>query len=303
MRKVLLVIFVILFILSSGIMTGTYFMMSKLNEDEDKIDPQYAMAVFERNVETREFQFDAFDKLYFLNDNDPNTSFSKKTRMLGSTPNLKIVNSDEYRVEVTTHADMFDKLKIELEENPSTSGGVRLIVTFSDDCYVPVYVDDVSYDYDTGLYVSFDTFEVTVYAPISVLCVDSKIQLDYEAPKCDEMYIDFSFEGTEASIHHIDTNDLELYCSGTSNLKLSGEVHGKSKMMIFHDTKVDANELISKKNDFDISSSLFDQFSYIKHNNVYYVGLFTGNFLPHFVLYFQPFLWLALIFVCACKRK
>ena len=73
-------------------------------------------------------------------------------------------NSED--VEITTNADVFDKLKIGLDDSPEDPNKVGLVVTFADECYVPVHVDDNSYDYDTGLYVDFDAFEVTVYAPI-----------------------------------------------------------------------------------------------------------------------------------------
>ena len=43
-----------------GVSTGTE---EEFNENENEIDPQYAMAVFEKNIETRTFQFDAFNSI------------------------------------------------------------------------------------------------------------------------------------------------------------------------------------------------------------------------------------------------
>ncbi len=276
MRKIGIILFTMLFIVSTA---GVLWFFLYARNEEDRIDPEYAVEVFDGEIETREFEFDKFNKLYFLYDNDPLTEFTKKTRMLNATPNLKIVNSEDYRVEITTNADVFDKLKIGLDDSPEDPNKVGLVVTFADECYVPVHVDDNSYDYDTGLYVDFDAFEVTVYAPIHTLCVDSEMVLDYEAPKCEEMYVYFSFEGTEANIYGIDTEHLAFYCSGTSDVKLSGEVRGMTKIMIFHDTKVDANKLDTEFTDFYVSSAMFDQFSYIKYNHLYYIGIINGSLL------------------------
>ena len=147
MRKFRNIIFAVLFIISTAILIW-FYNWSKAEE----VDPEYAVAVFEQEIVTRQFKFDAFDRLYFLNDNDPLTSFSKKTKILGATPTLKIVNSKDYRVEITANADVFNALKIATSDDAKDNRST-LIVTFSDKCYVPVHTDDSSYDYDTGLYV------------------------------------------------------------------------------------------------------------------------------------------------------
>ena len=167
MRKIKITLFAVLFIISTTILTLFYTL------NKESIDTEYAVSVFEQNIVTREFEFSEFNRLYFLNDYDPLTSFSKKTQMLGATPNLKIINSDKYLVEIKANADVFDVLKIETCDS-SYDDLRNLIVTFSDECYVPVHTYDTSYDYDTGLYVDFDMFEVTVYAPILTLLFDAK---------------------------------------------------------------------------------------------------------------------------------
>ena len=301
MKKIGIIIFSILLSISVILTASVSIFMRHLKND-NSIDSEYAVAEFVQPIETRSFEFDTFHSVQFLNDHDPLTDFSKKTKLLSAIPNLKIVNSNEFRVEVTTNADVFDKLKIANCDDKDS-----LVVTFADDCYVPVHTDDTSYDYDTGLYVGFDKFEVTVYAPISSLYVDSKIILDYEAPKHESTYISFSYEGTEANIHGIDTEKFTLHCSGTSNIKLSGVVRGESEIMIFHDTKIDARNLITVKKDYSISSAFFGEFSYIRHNYILHTGLLTSDNLFQLAisafLYIPPILWLAGLLICIFKKK
>ena len=298
MRKVSIVIFAVLFIISTAILIWFYDW-----SNDDGVDPEYAVAVFEQEIVTRQFEFDTFDRLYFLNDRDPLTSFSKKTKILGATPTLKIVNSNEYRVGITANADVFDALKIATNDD-SNDNRSTLIVTFSDKCYVPVHTDDSSYDYDTGLYADFDKFEVTVYAPISSLFVDSKVILDYQAPKCEKMHADFSHEGTEANIYDIDTANFRLNCGGTSKITLSGKVKGESKISAWHQTKIDASDLDTDTKDFYVSSSVLYGFSCIKHNGIFNIGLFTSmvQLTIAAILYLPPAIWL-ISFICCFRKK
>lgn len=304
MKKLGIIVFSLLFIISSGILASIYVMKSI---DTKSIDPQYATAVFDEDIKTQEYEFDEFNRLYFLHDRDPITSFTKKTSLLGTTPTLKIVNSNDYRVEITTNADVFDKLKIATYSNEDNPDYVSLTITFTDDCYIPVHTDDSSYDYDTGLYVDFDKFDVTVYAPISSIFVDSEIIFDYEAPKCEKMTMHFAYEGTEGVIHHINTDYLSLYCSGTSNIMLSGEVHEKSSIYIWHNSKIDISDLETKAKDFRVSSALFGEFSYIKDNHIYDIGLLNLDNLPVVILasifYLPPVLWLACLISCIRSKK
>lgn len=298
MRKLKFILFAVLFIISTSILIWFYAWST-----DDGIDPEYAVAVFDQEIVTRQFEFDTFNCLYFLNDSDPLTSFSKKTKILGATPTLKIVNSDAYRVEITTNADVFDALKIATNDD-SNDNRSTLIVTFSDKCYVPVHTDDSSYDYDTGLYVDFDKFEVTVYAPISSLLVDSKVILDYQAPKCEKMLANFSNDGTEANIYDIDTKNFRLYCSGTSNITLSGNVKGESKISVWQQTKIDASDLDTDTKDFYVSSSVLYGFSCIKHNGIFNIGLFTSivQLIIAAILYVPPITWLV-CFICCFRKK
>lgn len=299
MKKFRVIIFAVLFIISITILTLIYY-----SKNEESIDPEYAVSVFEQDIVTQQFEFSKFEKLYFLNDIDPLTSFSKKTKILGATPKLQIINSNEYRVEIKANADVFDVLKIATSDSLNDNRNT-LIITFSDECYVPVHTDDIDYDYDTGLYVDFDVFEVTVYAPISALSVNSEVILDYQAPKCEKMGVYFSYEGTKANIYNIDTEDFTLYCSGTSDITLSGNVMGESTISIWHETKVNANDLNTGTKDFDISSSVLFGLSYIKYNGILNLNLFANCFqlMIAAILYLPPIIWLICLISCFRKKR
>ena len=298
--KIRLIIYCVLFVVSSFITTFFLYLFFK---DDNVIDPEYAVITFDSEIKTREYSFDNFSHLYFLYDRDPLTTFSKKTKLLDGIPELNIVDSEEYKVVITSNSDVFDKIKINTF-NDNDRGYNSLIITFTDDCYVPVHTDNISYDYDDGLYVEFDKFEVTVYGKVSSLLVDSAISLNYMTPKCEKLYIEFSYEGTEANIYNINTGKLTLYCSGTSHIKLSGKVDGNAKIYLYHNTKVDANKLTVGEKEFDVSSMMF-ALSYIKYHNIYYV--LSSDTLISVILYiilFQPFVWIFIIlFVCIKIKK
>ena len=227
---------------------------------------------FDGEIVTKEYSFDAFNRLYFFYDRDPLTDFSKHTVIKGSTPYLKIVDSDENKVVIKGNKDCLDKIKIDVKYDPQNEyyrdngSYYALTITFSDDCYVPVHVDDNSYDYDEGMYVYFDELEVTVYANIYSLLTDSKIELDYSSSKCDHQYIEFSSDATEAIIRNIDTDIFEMDCSGNSNIQLSGNANEVAKLSLMHNSHIDANNLKAKKTNFSVYASLF-HFSYIKYDN------------------------------------
>ena len=170
---------------------------------------------------------------------------------------------------------------------------------------VPVYIDDASYDYDTGLYIDFDVFEVTVYAPISSLSVDSEVILDYQAPMCEKMYVDFSYEGTTANIYDINTEDFTLYCSGTSDITLSGKVKGESRIWVWNETKVNANDLDTDTKDFYASSSVLFGLSYIKYNGILRLDILENFFglILAAILYLPPIIWLGCLIGCFRKKR
>ena len=292
MKKLGIFVFVILFILS--VATNGLIIWAVLSNDA--IDEEFAQITFDGEIETREYSFDEFYNLKFFYDRDPLTDFSKLTRYLGAIPHLKIVNSNEYRVAITANADIFDKLKMGISED-------NLVITMADDCYVPVHTDDVDYDYDTGLYITMDKFDVTVYAPIQALSADGRLTLDYQAPTCETLTIDCAYFGVDGKIYDINCDKLFFYCSGTSNVSLQGRVKGLARMSVWHNTKVDASELEINQRNFYISTQYLGGLSYIKHGGIYHLQLFGESQIMMAFIKLPPFLWLACIIDLVRKRR
>ena len=292
MRKIGLIICVIFFIFSVALNGLIIFWVLS----DDGIDQEFAQIAFDGEIETREYKFDEFCELTFFYDRDPLTDFSKLTRYLGAIPHLKIVNSNEYKVEITANSDAFDKLKIGTSED-------RLVITMADDCYVPVHTDDPDYDYDTGLYITMEKFDVTVYAPIQALSADGRLTLDYQAPTCEVLSVNCAYFGVDGKIYDIDCDKLFFYCSATSNVSLQGRVKGLARMSIWHNTKVDASELEINQRDFYISTQYLGGLSYIKHGGIYHLQLFGESQIMMAFIKLPPFLWLACIIDLVRKRR
>ena len=292
MKKLGIFVFVVLFILWVALNGLIIFWVLS----DDGIDQEFAQITFDGEIETREYSFDEFYKLEFFNDRDPLTDFSKLTRFLAAIPHLKIVNSNEYRVAITANADIFDKLKMGILED-------MLAITMADDCYVPVHTDDVDYDYDTGLYITMDKFDVTVYAPIQALDALGPLTLDYQAPTCETLSIDCAYFGVDGKIYDIDCDKLFFYCSATSNVSLQGRVKGLARMGVWHNTKVDASELEINQRDFYISTQYLGGLSYIKYGGIYHLQLFGESQIMMAFIKLPPFLWLACIIDLVRKRR
>lgn len=194
-------------------------------------------------------------------------------------------------------------MKVDLSGETSCFGdGKSLIITFIDECYIPVHIDDESYDYDTGLYVSMDKLEVTIFAPIYNLRSDVGFNIDFEVPQCSDMIINIT--DAKGTIKNIKANNFEFYCSGTSNLELSGEVKENVKLFIMHNTKIDANNLIINKKTFEVSSAiLINNLSYIKYKNIYHIQLISIINIIKLILYVSPVFWVSLFIISCCKRK
>ena len=99
-------------------------------------------------------------------------------------------------------------------------------------------------------------------------------------------------------------NNFKLYCSGTSNLELSGEVKENVKLSIRHNTKIDANNLIINKKTFEVSSALLiNNLSYIKYKNIYHIQFFSIYNIIKLILYVSPLFWGGLFIISCCIRK
>lgn len=181
--------------------------------------------------ETKSFSFDKFDTLYFFSEN----YMSQRTIFLDQIPNLKIVNSPKYSVEVSASKTLIEELHITTIEN-------SLVITFKKENYNEILKDGWSYD---GLYVDCNEFNVTVYAPISEFYSSTIFNLDFEAPKTNRLAIVMGGEIQEGNIHGIDSNVLICSLRGASTVELAGRVTGQAFLEVRHDSKIHADQLIA----------------------------------------------------------
>ena len=222
-----------------------------LNDDKITIDPEYALYVANGELVTKKYDIESGNTLSFF------SSFEKDQRTLfsGAVPSLKIVNDTESYVEVTSNTEVHEALEI------SSCDGV-ITIKCKDDLYNRVHENDREYDYDYGLYVDCTKLEFVVHSPVSSFRTYTNLELDFDVAKSDKVYIHFSFDGVNGTIHNIDTENLTLYCSGTSNLKLEGAVRDTAEITIYHNTHIDARQLSASSYDTYVSRGI-GGFSYI----------------------------------------
>ena len=265
-------------------------------DSNNELDSEYAMMSFTNNIDTKEYNFEKFNSLYLFNNRDPITDFSKKTKFINEIPNLKIVNSEDYKVVISTNTDALNKLKINISKDGLFSNeGSTLVITFLDNCYKPVHIDDNSYDYDTGLYVNVSKFEIIIYAPIYNFRSDTSIKFEYEAPISKSMSVHLDDTNINGIIKNIETDNFVFFCSGTSNIELSGKVNENAKITIFHNTKVNAKKLLMNKKDISVSSALIPNVSYVKCESITYFEEISIYFIVKIVLHLSPIIWLILL--------
>ena len=158
------IIFVILLGIFGSIVAGMIVFMN--TGDYNGINPQFGKYEASGEVETKSYQMekDSFNSVLFFSMRYMN----QRTLFRGYAPSLKIVNSDEYRVEVKANRELFEKLKLTVVEG-------CLCVHFDDELYGYVERNNRIYK---GLFIDCEIFEMTVYAPISTLATDAEIALD-----------------------------------------------------------------------------------------------------------------------------
>ena len=181
-------------------------------------------------VQTRRYDISDSDALLFFFDEHK----EERTLFLEAIPNLKIVNSDKYYVEVTTNKDLFDILEVGSSEK-------MLSFDFKSECYN--HVTEAKSSYEKGLYVECSAFDVTVYAPVSQVFTSAEIVLDYQAPKAELIRIYVIGELQESRVYDIDAEYLNCLVCGETDLTISGNVSKEAAISAYHNSKVDAESL------------------------------------------------------------
>ena len=267
----------------------TIIVDSWFNGDKIRIDSEYEKYIADDEIAVRKYTIDQCSTLRFFDDFN-----GKKTLFINAVPKLKIINDTECYIEISTNKDLLDIIDVRLLEN-------KIIMECNDVIYNRVHEDDISYDYDYGLYIDCTDLDISVHAPISKFYTDTNLELNFDVAKADDVIVDFSFDGVSGVISNIDSKNFTLYCSGTSKLDLIGDVNDTAKIMLWHNSRVNASKLTAKTWDTTVSG-----FSYLVRDKWYHFecDIIGGptNAIGFFV--FAPFaLWLVLEIRLIKKRR
>lgn len=192
--------------------------------------------------------FEKSDTLWFFYEGNR----SERTLFLDEIPNLKIVNSDKFYLEVTAPEGLLDKLVVKNTDE-------ALVVTFEEEYYNAIKDYPKIYN---GLYVNCDVFDVVVYAPISRLYSSAEYNLDFDTPKTDLLAIVTIGEIREGNVYNVDARSLYCQLNGSSNVELSGKVAEASHLEVWHNSKIDADNLQIENVSTTVQSMIFG-FSYV----------------------------------------
>ena len=153
MRKI---IYFILFVLSSTILAWMYSLVL----ESEQYDNEYAKISFDGKSTTKEYEFDEFNYLYFFYDMDSLTEFTKNTVFVDFVPDLKIINSEEYKVVITANSDVFEKMKVDLSGETSY---LEVLLTSSSmtEFLAKYYAASELIEYDKELFEK-DTWQVMI---------------------------------------------------------------------------------------------------------------------------------------------
>ena len=254
----LVLVLVGIIFLSVIITTGDY---SGVNKDFARIEDSGAQ-------EIKGYELDKFEEVYLFSEKYKNqrTLFTKKL------PNLKIVNSDRYYVEISASPELTQKLDVQVVDE-------KLVVTFDNKHYADVIREGRTY---RGLFVECEGFEVTVYAPIKLLRTSAEITLDYQAPKTENINVYIDGEVTEAKIYDVDCNSIQLVVCGMSSVILEGKA-SSAQIVARHNSKVDAGNFQCKRVNASVTCQLFG-FSYINYQDGFEHSFFESGFVVTVVL-------------------
>lgn len=226
------------------------------------------------SVETKTFDVENVSNLLFFSE----AYRKERTLFSGNVPNLKIVNSDRYEVEVTTHKELIEKLDIITEEE-------NLYIGFDSEYYYNA--SNVQKTYNKGLYVECTQFDITVYAPISQLRSNAEFNLDFEAPKTDEILIIVQGAVKSGRVYNVDSKVAGFNFQGDSNVKVEGRASDIFELVAKHNTKIDATNFSAEIKNVFTGSQLFGYcLIELENGNVY--PFTDSGFLLTLILIFVP---------------
>ncbi|MBO4982840.1 MAG: DUF2807 domain-containing protein [Clostridia bacterium] len=235
------IVFLVLLIIAIVLIVSIIIFMNVGDYSGTNNDFNKVVAVAELDGKTIELE--NFSKLYFFSQSHKN----QRTLFKKVIPNLKIINSQEYKIEITSNSDILSMLDITLEDN-------ALFVDFKQEHYHNVSRMGRTYK---GLYVDCAKFDITVYAPINYLVSDAEFNVDFEAPKAQTFIVLVNGEISDGRIYDVDAEVMGVFLSGNSNASVSGEVREYTELLVKHSSRLDASELNTPVINDRASSQLF----------------------------------------------
>lgn len=284
------IFFLVLFIVAIGVIVTLLIIMG--SGDYGGGNDEFSQLEAHGEVQTKRYDVASFNALCFFYDGVR----GERALFLDTLPSLKIVNSDKYYVEIKTNSELLDKLEVLRIEN-------ALSIGFQTSYYK--VVESSTDNYDKGLYVSCDVFEVTVYAPVSQLYTSAEITLDYQAPATDLMKIHIIGEVQNGRVYDIDAEKLECRVSGGTNIELVGKVSGNATLAAYHDSIIEAEQLYVSTASTVTSSQIFG-FSAVYGNGYSETSFISVGSMFSFLLVAFPTAMAALcvlFFIKYLKRK
>ena len=284
------IFFLVLFIVAIAVMITILIVMG--SGDYGGGNDEFSQLEARGEVKTKRYDVADFKALCFFYDGVR----GERTLFLDALPNLKIVNSDKFYVEVKANKELLDILEVVNIENVLSLG-------FQTSYYK--VVSSSTDNYDKGLYVTCDVFEVTVYAPVSQLYTSAEITLDYQAPVTDLMRIHVIGEVQNGKVYGIDAEKLECKVSGSSSIELIGKVSGNAALTAYHDSAIEAEQLYVSTASTVTSSQIFG-FSEIYGNGYSETSFISVGSMFSCILVVLPIAMAALcalFFVKYFKRK
>lgn len=239
----------VLFTLLISFVYNTFIAMVRITED--KIDKDFAYYTASGEVVTKRYDIPKESEYFSIFD-----EMDYDTRFANAIPSVKVVNDEQYYVELTINSSLFDVLSI----GPKYNNGFYI------DCKEEYYNEDYYFGTYYGLYVDCTQLDIVIHAPVSHLEIGTDAVVDCQLAPAEKVSIDLEY--ATGKIYGIDAKDFSFSVAGRSRLTVSGNVAGETDANVFHDSRIDARELYTEKYDIYLTRGIYG-FSYLKTNKVF----------------------------------
>lgn len=238
----------VLFTLLISLVYNTFIAMVRITDA--KIDKEWAYYTASGEVVTKRYDIPKESEYFSIFD-----EMDYDTRFANAIPSVKVVNDEQYYVELTTNSSLFDVLSI----GPKYNNGFYI------DCKEEYYNEDHYFGTYYGLYVDCTQLDIVIHAPVSHLEIGTDAVVDCQLAPAEKVSVDLEY--ATGKIYGIDAEDFSFSVSGKSRLTVSGSVSGETDANVFHDSRIDARELYTEKYDIYLTRGIYG-FSYLKTNKI-----------------------------------